>query len=155
MLRNHVAIALLSSCIAVACQSGDQHIGKGQGALIFAEIDEGHPAAVALSRFGRPFCTGTLVSLSVILTVAHCVGMLVGDPDVTIFFGTDIEGEGVRIGVRETVAHPNWTGNLDGGNDIGMLLMNFPVEAELVIPLSHFDMRQEVGTIAERVGFGI
>lgn len=150
-----VAGTLAASLLAIGCQQGEPAIGRDQANLIFGDVDEGHPAAVALSRFGRPFCTGTLISPSVVLTAAHCVDMLAGDPDVTIFFGTDIREEGVRIGVRETIAHPGWTGNLSGGNDIGMLLMDFPVDPELAIPLSLFDMTQEIGTEVERVGFGI
>jgi len=150
----------LASTIAVvsalaACQGAQPTVERGQGALIFGAIDDGHPAAVALSRFGRPFCTGTLVSPTVIATAAHCVDMLAGDPNVTIFFGTDIEGDGVRIGVRKAAAHPSWTGDLNGGHDVGLLLMDFPVDPEMAIPLSHFDMTQEVGTAIERVGFGI
>ena len=81
--------------------------------------------------------------------------MLAGDPDVTIFFGTDIEGEGTKIGVKDAVAHPMWTGNLSGGHDVGMLLMNFPQEEVEATALSTFDLTTMVGTEVERVGFGI
>lgn len=141
--------------LASACQEGETQVGKGRGALIFGDIDDGHPEAVALSRNNRAFCTGTLVSPSVILTAAHCIDQFGADPNATIFFGTDIEGGGVRIGAAAVRTHPGWTGDLSGGNDIGMMLMDFPVDPDLAVPLSHFDLSQEVGTEIERVGFGI
>lgn len=130
-------------------------VGSESSELIFGEIDEGHPAAVALSRSGHAFCTGTLVSPSVVMTAAHCIDQLSGDPKVTVFFGTDIEGGGTRIGVSRTRTHSQWNGSLAGGHDIGLLLMDFPVDPEAAIALSHFDMSERVGAEIERVGFGI
>ncbi len=148
-------LAALALASLSACQGGVDTLARASEPLIFGTVDDGHPEAVALSRSGHAFCTGTLVSPSVVATAAHCVDMLVGDPNVTIFFGTDIEGEGVRIGVKDTIAHPMWTGDLSGGHDIGLLLMNFPVDPDMAVALSHFDMSEEVGTTVERVGFGI
>ncbi len=150
-----LALALLAIMSASGCQHGEDQIGTQSEPLIFGEIDMGHPSAVALGRGNNAFCTGTLVSPSVILTAAHCVDMLVGDPQVTIFFGTDIEGGGIRIGVKDVVAHPMWTGNLSGGRDVGMLLMDKRMEDIAAVPLSNFDMSELVGTEIVRVGFGI
>jgi V8-like Glu-specific endopeptidase len=140
---------------AFACQSGAVDIGTKSEPLIFGDVDMGHPSAVALGRGNNAFCTGTLVSPTVVVTAAHCVDMLVGDPQVTIFFGTDIEGEGTRIGVKDTATHPMWNGELSGGHDVGMLLMDYPMVDIAAIPLSTIDLTGLVGTEVERVGFGI
>lgn len=151
--RWSVLLALL--LCSAACQDAGDTIGSQSEALIFGDVDDGHPSAVALSRSGHAFCTGTLVSPSVVATAAHCVDMLVGDPEVTIFFGTDIESGGTRIAVQDTIAHPMWTGDLSGGHDVGLLLMNYPMKEIDAIPLSTFDMTGLIGTEVERVGFGI
>ncbi len=148
-------LSLLAIASMSACQSAEESIGSQAQPLIFGDVDQGHPSAVALSRSGHAFCTGTLVSPSVVVTAAHCVDMLAGDPEVTIFFGTDIENTGIRIAVKDTVAHPMWTGNLSGGHDVGMLLMDNKVSEIEAIPLSHFDITEFVGSEIERVGFGI
>ncbi len=149
------ALAFLAILGIAGCLNAEEEIGTQREPLIFGDVDDGHPSAVALSRSGNAFCTGTLVSPSVVVTAAHCVDMLVGDPEVTIFFGTDIENTGKRIAVKDTVAHPMWTGNLSGGHDVGMLLMDNTVKDIEAIPLSHFDMSEQIGTEIERVGFGI
>jgi len=144
------AIVVIGSCTIA---ENERPVGIASLQLIGGAIDDGNLAAVALTVRGNVFCTGTLVSPSVILTAAHCIDDAGGDPNITIFFGTDTESEGVSIGVSRSKAHLMWTGSLSNYHDIGMLLMNFPVDPLMPIPLNRTPvvLDQQV----TRVGFGI
>lgn len=141
----------------VACQAGEGiRVDEEQSALIGGDVTTGDPAVVALQTGGGfPFCTGTLVSPSVVATAAHCVDMAGNDPAVVIYFGSDAQNlnTGRRISTDRKWQNPNWTGNLSGGNDIALILMAFPnfdVEPIPLIP----DV-PVVGESLRRVGFGI
>jgi hypothetical protein len=79
---------------------------------------------------------------------------LIGDPNLTVFFGTDFNGAGMKFDVKGSTTHPMWNGTL-GNYDVGMLLMSFPNKDIEPTPLATFDLSQHVGSTVERVGFGI
>lgn len=146
---------LLASSL-VACQAYEpvESVGTDEAPLIGGNISTDDPAVVALTRGGSAsFCTGTLVSPSVVLTAAHCIDMAGTDPNVVVYFGDDTTGDGIKIGVSAKFQHIGWTGNLANGNDIGLLLMAFPKTDVTPIP-----MNTAVPVAADPyrvVGFGI
>lgn len=145
------AVALLAACQA----GGPLDTGEARRPLIGGEIDVADPAVVALTRGGSSsFCTGTLVSPSVVLTAAHCVDMAGADPDVVAFFGSDTTGEGKRIGVIAKTQHPMWTGNV-GSHDVGMMLLTFPQDPTLPMPMNTSPASEQVGAAYRHVGFGV
>ena len=152
------ALALLAAC---GC-AGDRDLpAPGPGSLsrplIGGALSTGDPAVVALQfpASNQAFCTGTLISPSVILTAAHCVDMAGADPNVTAFFGDDVRGEGTKIGIGAKVQHIEWNGSV-GKNDIAMILLNFPQDPFLPVELNDVaPLSEEIGTAYRHVGFGV
>jgi hypothetical protein len=132
---------------------GDAALARASQPLIGGSIDAADPGVVALTRQGDPFCTAALVSPSVVLTAAHCIDMAGPNPNITIFFGSDTHGDGSRVGVVKNGKHPQWTGDLGKGNDIGLLLLNYAQEASLALPLN--TTPPKAGDSYRVVGFGI
>jgi MYXO-CTERM domain-containing protein len=155
-----VAVAVLA---ASGCVFEGQELGTGQdeqeligpGGHIAAPDEE--PAVVALvTGGGSVLCTGTLVSPSVIITAAHCVDMFGSDPNVSAFFGWNVEADGKRVAIKAKQQHTGWTGNLGGvAHDIAMLLLSFPQDPELPMPLFRGNTNDYLNADLKRVGFGI
>ena len=148
---------LLASCHNIENDkfSRDQSPLVGDGAEVV--IGDEDLWAVSLTRNStNTFCTGTLISPSVVLTAAHCIDESDGDPTVTVYFGDDSRGTGTRIGVDKKTLHPNWTGSLATQHDIGMVLMNFPhPDLNLPMPLNTMPLEDRVGETYRHVGFGV
>jgi uncharacterized protein (TIGR03382 family) len=154
-------IAASAGLFGAACALGDEFSDEPVAArpmpVIGGTVTEGDPAVVALTTpTGSPFCSGTLISPSVVLTAAHCIDMAGGNPNITIFFGTNSFGEGTKIGVSRAGRHPEWTGNL-GNYDIGMVLLNFPIDPAIAepLPLNTSPTTDHVEEPYRVVGFGV
>lgn len=160
-MRSCIVLCVL--LLGTACEAGPDHVDRTGAELIGGALDSGDPGVVALladidgaGSGAEVFCTGTLVSARAIVTAAHCIDEAGANPEITAFFGADAYGgEGMRVGVVAAEAHPDWTGQLEGNHDIGMLLLGFPVDPSWATPLSNRAMgADDVGTPVRRVGFG-
>ncbi len=58
-----------------------------------------------------------------------------GDPELSVFFGDDFNGTGIRIGTNGGFQHVNWSGAA-GRWDVGMLLLTFPQLDIAPVPLN-------------------
>jgi len=126
---------MIVSCLLVA------YIFPTVQAVKYGELDgENHPYVglmVALDGTGEPLwrCSGTLISPTVYLTAGHCV-----EPpalSATLFFDADVESgipdngypyEGDVSG--KTVLYPEYDPNRFFVNDLGVVLLDGPVDME-------------------------
>ena len=159
-MRSFRPIALPLCTFLGACVAGDSPIDDSVEVatrpLIGGAIANDDPAVVALLSGGSSsaFCTATLISPSVVLTAAHCIDMAGADPNIIAFFGTDVASEGTRIGIGRKTQHINWNGSV-GNFDIGLLLLNFPQDPFLPVPLNTSTATDHSGEPYRHVGFGV
>ncbi len=124
--------------------------------LLGGDVDSEDLAVVALTRGGSSsFCTGTLISPSVVITAAHCAETAGSDPSVVIFFGSDTASDGIKIGVKREQRNPGWTGDLADNHDLGLVLMNYPQRDILPIPLNTTPASDLIGNDYRVAGFGV
>jgi hypothetical protein len=151
MSRSHV-VGILWLGLA-ACQAAAP-VGELSQPVLGATLSTDDPGVVALTtEGGSVFCTGTLVSPRVVLTAGHCVDMLAGAGKV--FFGNFTGGAGISVPIDQSAAHPDWTGSLANGNDIGVVLIATPRDPALAVPMSSNDLSTMIGGAYRVVGFGI
>jgi len=146
-----------AGCVDTTTGSEDIDVGSTSAPLINANLVEAgeDPAVVALvSSNGSPFCTGTLVSPSVIATAAHCIERAGPDPAISAFFGNDAYGIGRKVDVTAAVEHPDY--NSPNGevvpDDIALFRLKFAQDPSL--PVAMQTTRPMVGDPVRRVGFG-
>jgi hypothetical protein len=137
--------------VSTACFEASPETGSAGAAITNGVPDDGDPAVVALVRGERVFCTGTLVSPTVVVTAGHCIGQ----PDVAALFGTAV-GDGELRDVIDQRAHPDFDA-VTLSHDIGVVLLAEPAPESIepiamrVQPLS----ASAVGAPLRLVGFGL
>jgi secreted trypsin-like serine protease len=143
-------------CAAPAAETQESANAEGDlssthQAITRGEDDDSDSAIVALLVHGKVFCTGVLVTPTVVVTAAHCV--LPSPPD-QVFFGSNPRAkEGTFIGVTDTHAHPDFDEDTLE-NDIALvgLAMKGPATPLSVVSKPLDDA--SVGRTIRVVGFG-
>jgi len=151
---------------SVGCWVGCQPNSPVEQATLDFHILGGAPAsqdfhqAVVLLRMttngAMAYCTGTLITPTVVLTAAHCVKNVQA---VEVFFGTGI-GDPAKIpaAVAEFRAHPGFDLNVSLDYDIGFIRLRTPAPAGIqpipFLPHSLEISQGDLGKTLEFVGFG-
>jgi len=159
MTRAHWSMAARLACslIFTGClaaepiEDPDLSEGGGDGEqtekVINGTTDNGDPNVVMLRSQSRGFCSGTLISPTVVLTAGHCL-----DRGAPAFVGFGVNGSSNQVAVRSAVAHPGWP--RARANDIGVVILAKAVSGVTPKRIS-VDAREAIaGDAARVVGYG-
>jgi secreted trypsin-like serine protease len=147
------SIAIATGCAAESgAESNDESTGTTQQAIINGEDDDADPGVVALLSGGKVFCTGFLVTSTVVVTAAHCVAP--GPPDQVYFGVKPGSKKGTYIAVSDSKVHPDFDEDTLA-NDIAVLgLASKAPVAPIPILTTAFDSSFK-GMGIRLVGFGV
>lgn len=141
-------VLIVTGCAAEEA-SPEEHIGTVSEAIIDGTSDTSDDAAVALILQGQIFCSGTLISETVVLTAAHCVDP---SPPDHVLFGSKLGATGaVLIAVTQTHAHDDFD-DATLENDIAIVGL---AEKAPVKPATVSTKELTEGAKLRLVGFGV
>ncbi|MBL9022918.1 MAG: trypsin-like serine protease [Myxococcales bacterium] len=157
-MRRPLLFAALSS-LSFACQVEEppsaEPVASAEAPIVNGELDTGHPGVVALTIQGQQFCTGTLVTPTVVVSAAHCIHPSTGVSPGTlaqVFFGNVVGQGGTFIDVVEAEYKPDWfLDDPDADDDVSVLRLASPAP---VAPIPMGTLPPPGSTIT-LVGFGI
>ncbi|MFO0611951.1 MAG: trypsin-like serine protease [Polyangiaceae bacterium] len=150
--------ALLALSTSCAVDRGAREADEGARAaapIVNGQNDDGHPFSVALTTQGQAFCSGTLVSPTVVVTAAHCIfpGIGIDPPQVIeVFFGSDVNGPGDFVSVVDGQYFATFNVNSPSAdNDVAVLRLS---EVAPVAPI-RMGKAPSANKDVTLIGFGI
>ena len=157
--RSPIATLFLFSLFIGCADISDEPLSmsaddRPQDKVINGQQEEGYPQAVALTNGGDPFCTGTLITPTVVLTAGHCIqyqGDFAPPSEIHIYRGVQVIE---RIQVSDWVMHHEWNSGLYDGTDVALVYLATPARTA-PIQVDQTAPRQYVGQLGKVIGFGM
>lgn len=145
------ALATMAGCTASTNDSAADEVEATSAAIVGGQPTSAYPAVGALTKYGSPFCTGTVVAKRAVVTAAHC---LRGQDASSIRFALGSNGNSPQVALRvsRVVVHPAFD-PANVKNDIGVVILSqdAPVTP---IPINDSMSSDWVGRSLVFVGFG-
>jgi hypothetical protein len=142
----------IAGMTAMGCMmdaASETELGSEQSAIINGTLDDADPAVVMLRSESGLYCTGALVSRTIVVTAAHCL-----DASGPMGVGFGIDGWSTPVTVSRQIPHPLWDGKYDSGHDVAVLVLASEVSNVTPLPLSGDASAARQGAVLRIVGYG-
>jgi Trypsin len=108
-MRRVVAIALTALVVGCAPDMPEAPLDQVAQPIYLGGPATSDEATVAMTRSGQSFCSGTLITPTVVVTAAHCLPPNISGAytDIAVFFGSKV-GSGDYVPVVGGWTHPSW-----------------------------------------------
>lgn len=145
---------IASALTLTACADTNEPETNSQNhEIVGGEVEAAYPAVGAIVEGGNPFCTATLVRPDIVVTAAHCLTELEGQP-IQMYFGPNANDldTGSVVGVEAYRVHPSYA--QDEEADIAIMRLSEAVDIA-PIPFNSEPLAAGVeGDQARFIGFG-
>jgi hypothetical protein len=158
VLARFAPLAAAASLAAPGCIAEKLETGADREAIVNGQLNPGDDAVVALTVGGQQFCTGTVVTPTIVVTAAHCLPPNLGGVamnQIELVVGGDVNNPTDVLSVSTGLAHAAWNENVLP-NDVGVLALVEPAPMQ-PIPMLNADLGQmsPIGQTVRMVGYGI
>lgn len=150
------AALFMSGYLAVGC--GIQHDTPQSKVKIYGgnEVEPGEwNSTVAITHYGRIYCTGTIVHPRLVITAAHCLSDVRYSDALKIYMGPGKEGGRIegQFSVSDFQVSPEYSPALGGWNDLAYILTEepLPIDPSDIVPI--LVNKEEVESIIQTDNF--